>query len=35
MLGNMPALNSDSKLMCAWAGVIQILVPGQATTFCP
>lgn len=24
LLGNMPMLNSDSKLMCSWAGVIQI-----------
>jgi len=31
MLGNMPALNSTSTLMCTWAGVISITVPGQAT----
>ena len=35
MLGNMPALNSDSKLMCSWGGVIQILVPGQFTVMVP
>lgn len=35
MLGNMPMLNSDSKLMCAWAGVIQITFPGQATCMVP
>ena len=31
MLGNMPALNNTSTLMCAYAGVIQITVPGQTT----
>ncbi len=31
MLGNMPALNNTSKLMCAYAGVISIIVPGQFT----
>jgi hypothetical protein len=31
MLGNMPALNNTSTLMCTWAGVISITVPGQAT----
>ena len=30
MLGNMPALNDASKLMCDWGGVIQINNPGQA-----
>lgn len=29
MLGNQPALNSTSKCMCSWAGVIQITNPGQ------
>jgi hypothetical protein len=28
-IGGLPALDSDSKLMCTWGGVIQILVPGQ------
>lgn len=32
MLGNMPALSSRSKCMCAWAGVIEVLNPGQVTT---
>ena len=32
MIANMPALNSTSKCMCAWGGVIQITVPGQFTT---
>ena len=29
LVGNMPALNNSSKLMCNWGGVIQILNPGQ------
>jgi hypothetical protein len=29
MIGGMPALDSASKLMCAWEGVIQIDFPGQ------
>lgn len=32
MIGNMPALNSTSKCMCNWAGVISIVSPGQVTT---
>ncbi len=32
LIGNMPALNNSSKLMCNWGGVIQITVPGQVTT---
>jgi hypothetical protein len=32
MIGNMPALNSTSKCMCMWGGVIQITFAGQATT---
>jgi len=35
LLGNMPALNNGSKLMCAWGGVIQIVNPGQTTTMVP
>jgi hypothetical protein len=35
LIGNMPALNSDSKLMCAYAGVIQITSPGQTTVMIP
>lgn len=35
MIGNMPALDSNSKLMCIWAGVIQITNPGQTTTMVP
>lgn len=29
MLGNMPALNNTSTLMCTWGGVISITYPGQ------
>lgn len=35
LIGNMPALNNSSKLMCAWAGVIQIVNPGQTTVMIP
>jgi len=35
LIGSMPALNSTSKLMCNWGGVIQITVPGQFTTQVP
>ncbi len=35
LIGNMPALDNQSKLMCAWGGVIQINSPGQATVQIP
>ena len=35
MLGGMPALDKSSMLMCMWAGVIQINVPGQFTVEVP
>jgi hypothetical protein len=35
LIGNMPALNNNSKLMCAYGGVIQILNPGQFTVMVP
>lgn len=35
LIGNMPALNDSSKLMCAWAGSIQITYAGQATVQIP
>ena len=35
LIGNMPALNNSSKLMCNWGGVIQISVPGQFTVMIP
>ena len=35
MIGNQPALDSTSKCMCTWAGVIQITNPGQMTVQVP
>ncbi|MBV9773955.1 MAG: DUF4280 domain-containing protein [Gemmatimonadetes bacterium] len=35
MIGSMPALNSTSKLMCSWGGVIQLTYAGQVTTQVP
>ena len=35
LIGNMPALNSTSKLMCSWGGVIQLTYAGQVTTQVP
>ena len=35
LIGNMPALNNSSKLMCTWGGVIQVTAPGQFTTQVP
>jgi hypothetical protein len=35
MLGNMPALNNTSTLMCNWGGVISVVVPGQFTEQIP
>ncbi len=35
LIGNMPALQNSSKLMCSWGGVIQILMPGQFTAMVP
>jgi hypothetical protein len=35
LVSNQPALNSDSKLMCQWGGVIQVVVPGQTQTMVP
>lgn len=35
MIANMPALDSNSKLMCMWGGVIQIVSPGQTKTMVP
>lgn len=32
LVGNMPALNNNCKLMCMWGGVIQITNPGQFQT---
>ena len=35
LLGSAPALDSQSKLMCAWGGVIQIVAPGELTVMIP
>jgi hypothetical protein len=35
LLGNMPALNNTSTLMCTWGGVISIIAPGQFTEQIP
>jgi hypothetical protein len=35
LVANQPALNNTSKLMCNWAGVIQITNPGQTTELVP
>jgi hypothetical protein len=35
LINNFPALNNSSKLMCMWAGVIQIVVPGQFQIMVP
>jgi Domain of unknown function (DUF4280) len=35
MIASMPALDSNSKLMCMWGGVIQVVVPGQTTAMVP
>jgi hypothetical protein len=35
LIGNMPALNHTSKLLCMWAGVIQVVHPGQMTVQIP
>lgn len=32
LVGGYPALSGQSRLMCAWGGVIQISFPGQVTT---
>ena len=33
--GNMPVLNSTSKLMCTWLGIISVTYPGQVTEQTP
>lgn len=35
MLANQPALNNTSKLMCMWAGVIEVIYAGQVTHIVP
>ncbi|MGJ7530152.1 DUF4280 domain-containing protein [Variovorax sp. GB1P17] len=35
LVGNLPCLQDSSKLMCNWAGVIQVVAPGQFTSMIP
>ncbi len=35
LLGPMPALDANSTLMCTWAGVIKVAMPGQVTELVP
>jgi hypothetical protein len=35
LLGQTPALDTNSTLMCTWAGVIKIVLPGQVPTLIP
>lgn len=35
LIGNMPALNQNCKLMCMYGGMIQIGNPGQTTIMVP
>ncbi|MCX6581394.1 MAG: DUF4280 domain-containing protein [Candidatus Aminicenantes bacterium] len=35
LVSNMPALDNSSKLLCQWAGMIQVVVPGQVKTQVP
>ena len=35
ILGNAPALDNLSKLMCVWGGLIQIAAPGEVTVNVP
>ncbi len=35
LIGNLPALNASSRLMCMWGGVIGVTSPGQTSTMVP
>ncbi|MBV4457913.1 MULTISPECIES: DUF4280 domain-containing protein [Pseudomonas] len=35
LLGGMPAIDANSTLMCNWAGVIKIAMPGQVQMLIP
>lgn len=35
LIGNMPALDNNSKCMCSFGGVIQIVSPGNFTVMTP
>lgn len=32
LIGGLPALTSDAKLICAWGGAISVTMPGQFVT---
>jgi uncharacterized protein DUF4280 len=35
LVGGMPAVDNSCTLMCMWAGVIQVITPGQITVEAP
>jgi len=35
LIASIPVIDNNCKLMCAWAGVIQIVTPGQFTVQVP
>jgi len=35
LVGPFPALDNQSKLMCNWGGVIQVVTPGEFTVMVP
>lgn len=35
LIGGVPALDQTSKLMCAWGGVVSVVIPGQVNTQLP
>jgi len=35
ILSNQPSLNNSCKLMCTWAGAIDVITPGQTTNIIP
>lgn len=35
LLGNMPSLDANCMLMCSWAGVIKVAMPGQMQMLIP
>lgn len=35
LVGGFPALDNSCKLMCLWAGVIEIVSPGETTVLVP
>ncbi|QZX85491.1 DUF4280 domain-containing protein [Metapseudomonas otitidis] len=35
LLGNMPSLDANCVLMCSWAGVIKVAMPGQMQMLIP